>query len=326
MRYLKILLVVIVFAVGVAWLSYTFWHAYQPKPMRLQGQVEAQQYNISSKVAGRIDKVFVRKGDLIKKGQLVFTILSPEIDAKLAQAVAGKDAADALAKEANTGARKQQIEAARDQWKQAQATADLMEKTFKRIDSLYNDGVVPQQKRDEAYTSFQTAKFAANSAYQMFKMTEEGARDEEIEAAESKARAAAGAVAEVEVYADERRIESWHKGEVSQVLLQSGEIAPQGFPIVTILDMNDAWVVFHVREDRLADFSKGTEFSASIPALDNSSHRFRVSHVAVMGDFATWRTTNSDKGFDMRSFEVEARPVDPIEGLRAGMSVLVEKW
>ena len=293
--------------------------------MRLQGQVEAQQYNISSKVAGRIDQVFVRKGDLIEKGQLIFTILSPEIDAKLAQAIAGKDTADALAKEANTGTRKQQIEAARDQWKQAKTAAELREKTFQRIDSLYNDGVVAQQKRDEAYTQFQTAQFAANSAYQMFKMAQEGARDEEIEAAEGKARMAAGAVAEVEVYADETRIESWHAGEVSQVLLQSGELAPQGFPVVTMLDMNDAWAVLHVREDRLAEFTKGTEFSASIPALSNSSHRFRVSHVAVMGDFATWRTTNSDKGFDMRSFEVEARPINQIEGLRAGMSVLVEK-
>ena len=325
MRFLKTFLVVIVFAAGVAWLSYTFWFAYQPKPQRLQGQVEAQQYNISSKIAGRIDQVFVRKGDLVQKGQPVFTILSPEIEAKLAQAVAGKDAADALAKEANTGARKQQIEAAHDQWKQAKAAADLMEKTFHRIDNLYKDGVVPQQKRDEAYTRFQTARFAANSAYQMFKMAEEGARDEEIEAAEGKARMAAGAVAEVEVYADETRIESWHKGEVSQILMQSGELAPQGFPVVTIMDMNDAWVVFHVREDRLAEFTKGAEFSGSIPALGGSSHRFRVSHVAVMGDFATWRATNSDKGFDMRSFEVEARPINPIEGLRAGMSVLVER-
>lgn len=325
MRFFKIFLIVIVFAAGVAWLSYTFWYAYQPKPLRLQGQVEAQQYTISSKVAGRINQVFVRKGDLVEKGELVFTILSPEIDAKLAQAVAGMDAADALAKQANTGARKQQIEAARDQWKQAKAAADLMEKTFKRIDSLYNDGVIPQQKRDEVYTQFESARFAANSAHQMFKMAEEGARDEEIEAAEGKARMAAGAVAEVEVYADETRIESWHGGEVSQILLQSGEIAPQGFPVVTIMDMNDAWVVFHVREDRLAEFAKGTELSASIPALTGSSHRFRVSHVAVMGDFATWRATNSDKGFDMRSFEVEARPIDPIKGLRAGMSVLVEK-
>ena len=156
-------------------------------------------------------------------------------------------------------------------------------------------------------------------------MAEEGARDETKDAAEGKARMAAGAVAEVEAYATDTRIESWHDGEVSQILLQTGELAPQGFPVVTILDMSDAWVVFHVREDRLSEFQKGTEFSAVIPALANSHHRFRVSHVAVMGDFATWRSTNADKGFDMRSFEVEARPLNPIQGLRAGMSVLVEK-
>lgn len=325
MRFFRTVLVVIVVVAGVAWLSYTFWYAYQPKPTRLQGQVEAQQYNISSKVAGRVDQVLVRKGDLIEKGQLVFTILSPEITAKLAQAVAGRDAADALAQEANTGARKQQIEAAQDQWKQAQAAADFMEKTYQRINSLYTDGVVSQQKRDEAYAQFQTARFAANGAYQMFKMAEEGARNETIAAAEGKARMAAGAVAEVEVYEAETQVESWHGGEVSQILLQTGEIAPQGFPVVTIMDMNDAWVVFHVREDRLAEFQKDTEFSAAIPALGKSHYRFRVNHVAVMGDFAIWRATNSDKGFDMRSFEVEARPLEQIKGLRAGMSVLVEK-
>ena len=325
MRFFRTFLVVIVLAAGVAWLSYTFWHAYQPKPIRLQGQVEAQQYNVSSKVAGRIDQVLVRKGDPVQKDQLVFTILSPEIDAKLAQAVAGQDAANALAKQANNGARKQQIKASRDQWQQAKAASDLMEKTFQRIDNLYKAGVIAEQKRDEAYTQFQAARFDESGAYQMFKMAEEGTREETIAAAEGKARMAAGAVAEVEVYAADTRIESWHDGEVSQILLQTGELAPQGFPVVTILDMNDAWVVFHVREDRLAEFPKDAEFSGTIPALANTTHRFRVNHVAVMGDFATWRATNGDKGFDMRSFEIEARPVKPIEGLRAGMSVLVKK-
>lgn len=325
MRFIRTSLVVILLAAGVAWLSYTFWHAYQPKPIRLQGQVEAQQYNISSKVPGRVDEVFVRKGDMVKKGDLVFTILSPEIDAKLAQAVAGRDAADALAREANTGARKQQIEAAKDKWQQAKAAADLMEKTYQRIENLYKDGVVAEQKRDEAYTQLQAARFASNGAFQMFTMVEEGAREETKRAAEGKARMAAGAVAEVEVYVADTRVESWHDGEVSQILLRSGELAPQGFPVVTIIDMDDAWVVFHVREDRLAEFRKGVEFDGVVPGLDNAVHRFRVDHVAVMGDFATWRATNGDKGFDMRSFEVEARPVTPIEGLRTGMSVLINR-
>ncbi len=325
MRLFRTSLLVIVITAVVAWLSYTFWYAYQPKPLRLQGQIEAQQYNISSKVAGRVDRVLVRKGDQVKKGQLIFTILSPEIEAKLVQAVAGKDAAEALAREVSIGARKQEIEAARDKWQQAKTAADLMEKTYQRVDNLFGDGVVAEQVRDEAYAQFQAAQFAANGAYQMFKLAEEGARAETKQAAADKARMAAGAVTEVEVYAADTRITSWHDGEVSQILLQTGELAPQGFPVVTIIDMNDAWLVLPVREDRLAEFSQDSEFDALIPALGQSSYRFRVSHVAALGDFATWRATTGDKGFDMRSFEVEARSLEPIEGLRAGMSVLVEK-
>jgi len=117
-----------------------------------------------------------------------------------------------------------------------------------------------------------------------------------------------GQIAEVEAYAAETRIESWHDGEVTQILLQSCELVPPGFPVVTVMDMNDAWAVFHIREGRLAEFPKGHEFVVTIPALNNSRHPFRVNHVAVMGDFVTWRTTNGDKGFDMRSFEVEAKP------------------
>jgi HlyD family secretion protein len=325
MRVLRTIVIFVVFAAIVAWLSYTFWLAYQPKPLRMQGQIEAQQYNISSKIPGRINEVMVRKGEVVDKGQLIFTILSPEIDAKLAQAQAGQEAAEALAEEVYTGTRTQQIEAARDKWQQAKAAADLMEKTFERIENLYNAGVVAEQKRDEAETKLKGARFAENGALQMYKMAQEGAREETKKAVTGKARMAAGAVAEVEVYAADTKIESWHSGEVTQILLQSGELAPQGFPVVTIIDMSDAWAVFHVREDRLIDFNKGSEFSAEIPALGDASYRFRVDHVAVMGDFATWRATDSDKGFDMRTFEIEARPVESIEGLRAGMSVIIKK-
>ncbi len=325
MRCIKIFLIVAAILAGVSWLSYSFWQAYQPKLPKLQGQIEAQQYNISSKVAGRISEILVKKGEQVHRGQLIFTILSPEIDAKLAQAMAGKDAAVAVAEGVNSGARKQQIAAAKDQWQQAKAAAELTEKTFHRIDNLFREGVVAEQKRDEVATQFQAARHAADAAFQNFKLAEEGAREEDKRAAASKVRMAAGAVTEVEVYAAETQIESWHDGEVTQILLQSGELAPQGFPVVTVMDMSDAWAVFHVREDRLAEFQKDHEFSVTIPALNNTSHLFRVSHVAVMGDFATWRATNGDKGFDMRSFEVEARPLQPIDGLRVGMSILVQQ-
>ncbi|HGH6016502.1 TPA: HlyD family secretion protein [Vibrio mimicus] len=307
----------------VGWIGYRFYQAYQPEPVALQGQIESQQYSISSKVPGRIDQVLVRKGDQVEKGQLIFTLLSPEIDAKLEQAIAGQKAAGALAQEAENGAREQQIQAAKDQWLKAQAAADLAEKTYLRVNNLYNDGVVSEQKRDEAKTQWQAAKYTESAALQMYELAKEGAREETKQAALEKARMAAGAVAEVEAYAADTKIQSWFDGEVSQVLMHSGELAPQGFPVVTVVDTQDTWAVFNVREDLLKHFTQGTQFEAYLPALDKSVE-FKVTHVAVMGDFATWRSTDATQGFDLRTFEVEARPVKPTEGLRMGMSVVVK--
>ncbi|KDN30168.1 membrane protein [Vibrio fortis] len=307
----------------VGWVGYSFYQAYLPQPVKIQGQIDAQQYSISSKVPGRIDQVFVRKGDTVEKGQLVFSLLSPEIDAKLEQAKAGEKAAGALAQEAEKGAREQQIQAAKDQWLKAKAAADLMEKTYQRVNNLYKDGVVAEQKRDEAKTQWQAAKYTESAALQMYKLAKEGARDETKVAAAQRALMAAGAVAEVEAYAKDTQIHSWFNGEVAQVLLSSGELAPQGFPVVTVIDTQDAWAVLNVREDHLKYFEKGSQFDAYLPALDKSV-TFEVSHIAVMGDFATWRSTDAAQGFDLRTFEIEARPVDNNDTLRMGMSLVVE--
>ncbi|MFQ2102748.1 HlyD family secretion protein [Aeromonas sanarellii] len=308
----------------VLWLGWRFWLAYQPEPVRLQGQIEAQQYSVSSKVAGRIDEVLVKKGDQLARGQLAFILASPEIEAKLSQAKAGQAAAGAMAEEAEKGARVQQIAAAKDQWQQAKAAALLHGKTYERIASLHRDGVMSLQKRDEAWTAWQAAKYSEGMAWQQYQMALEGAREETKVAAREQAKMAAGGVAEVEAYLADTRIASPHEGEVAQVLLRSGELAPQGFPVVTLLDMKDAWAQFHVREDLLPRFPVGTEFDARIPGLGDQLVRFKVTHVAVMGDFATWRATDTRQGFDMKSFQVEARPLQPVDGLRVGMSVLVE--
>ncbi|ENM3731807.1 HlyD family secretion protein [Vibrio cholerae] len=323
MKTVKTTLMTLTAVAVVGWIGYRFYQAYQPEPVTLQGQIESQQYSISSKVPGRIDQVLVRKGDQVEKGQLIFTLLSPEIDAKLEQAIAGQKAAGALAQEAENGAREQQIQAAKDQWLKAQAAAELAEKTYLRVNNLYNDGVVSEQKRDEAQTQWQAAKYTESAALQMYQLAKEGAREETKQAALEKARMAAGAVAEVEAYAADTKIQSWFDGEVSQVLMHSGELAPQGFPVVTVVDTQDTWAVFNVREDLLKHFTQGVQFTAYLPALDKSIE-FKVTHVAVMGDFATWRSTDATQGFDLRTFEVEARPVTPTEGLRMGMSVVVK--
>ena len=307
----------------VLWIAWGFWDAYRPVPLILQGQVEAQEFSIASKVPGRIAAVNVRRGDRVQKGQLVFSINSPELQAKLEQARGSQQAAGAVEQAAEKGAREQEKNAAFDQWQTARAAEELAAKTYERLQNLFDEGVVAEQRRDEAFAAYQAAQYAASAAFEIFSLADEGARGETIDAAMGQSRAATGLLAEAEALEKDLVVESPFDGEVSNVFLHAGELAPQGFPVVMVVDVDQSWAVFQVREDLLDRLPPGQEISVQIPALGDELHKFVVSHISVMGDFATWRSTNASSGYDLRTFEVEAHPGQVIDGLRVGMTVLL---
>ncbi len=305
------------------WLGWSFWEAYQPKAIILQGQIEAEEYSMSSKVPGRIGDVLVKRGDPVTAGQLLFTIDSPEIDAKLAQAKGAQQTANALARAAESGARKQEIEIARDEWETAKAAENLAQKSYERMNNLFEEGVVAEQRRDELLAMFQAAQYQTRAAYQLYSMALEGAREETQDATAGQANAASGLVAEVEASAIDTEIRSRYAGEVANVFLNPGELAPLGFPVLTVQNPAESWAVFQVREDLLKHTTKGQQLSLRIPALSEAHYSFVVTHISVMGSFATWRSTSATEGYDLKTFEVEARPLDPIVGLRPGMTTLL---
>ncbi|AFI05890.1 HlyD family secretion protein [Helicobacter cetorum] len=299
-----------------------FYLAYRPKAEVLQGFLEAREYSVSSKVPGRIDRVFVKKGDRINKGDLAFSISSPELEAKLAQAEAGHKAAKALSDEVKKGARDETIISAHDIWQAAKSQATLAKETYKRIQDLYDSGVASLQKRDEAYAAYQSTKYNEGAAYQKYKMALEGASKESKIAAKAKESAALGQVNEVESYLKDIKATAPIDGEVSNVLLGSGELSPKGFPVVLMIDLKDSWLKISVPEKYLSDFEVGKEFEGYIPALKKTA-KFKVKYLSVMGDFATWKATSGSNSYDMKSYEVEATPLEELEGFRVGMSVLV---
>lgn len=307
----------------VVWLAWLSWERLKPPAMVLQGQIEAQEYSVSSKVPGRVNELMVRRGDPVSIGDPVFEIDSPEVAAKMEQAAGAADAAGAMADAARVGARQQELEAARDQWQTARAARELAEKTYNRMLALVEEGVLPEQRRDEAFAAFQAARFTEDAAFQLFSMAQEGARAEVISAADGQQRSAAGLVAEVEAAREELLVRSRWDGEIANVLLHEGELAPQGFPVVTVVDMKDAWALFQVREDLLAQFPKDSVWQVTLPALGGQTVEMRVSAISVLGDFATWRASHGSGPYDLRTFEVELRPINTIDGLRAGMSALI---
>lgn len=292
-------------------------------PTLIQGTVECTTYKASSKVPGRIDAMKVEEGQQVTKGELLYTLSTPELNAKLEQAEAVKSAASALDAAAIAGARAQQIAAALNMWEKAQAGLELARKTFERVQNLYESGVLPAQKLDEAQANYKAMEATAMAAKAQYELATDGARKEDKEAAAARVRQAQGAVSEVESYINDAMVYSPVTGEVSTIIAEEGELVGSGYPVVAILDMSDIWVTFNIKETLLPGIVLGTRMTGYVPALDRDVE-FEVSYIAPQADFATWAATRTQGGFDIRTFAIKAKPVSQAGNMRPGMSVLVD--
>jgi len=259
----------------------------------------------------------------VAAGEALVTLDSPEVRARLAQAGAVQAAADARRDLVDVGARPEEILAARAMWNKATSGAELADKTYRRLNALYKEGLVSQQRNDEALANYTAALETARAARAQYDTALSGARPQEKQAAGAAARQAAGGVAEVDAAALELVLKSPLAAEVDKIVLHPGELASAGFPILTLVDLTDIWVVFNLREDDFAGIRIGAPLDGTVPALGNKQVRFVIDIISPRGDYATWRATRQSSGYDVRTFEVRARPQSPVEGLRPGMSVLV---
>jgi HlyD family secretion protein len=289
----------------------------------VQGQFEATEVNVSAKVAGRVRALHATEGQAVRAGDLLVELTSPDLDAKLAQAEAAREAARAQSDKAENGAREEEVRQARSQWERATHAEALARTTFERLARLHRDGVVPAQRRDEAETQWRTAEAATAAARAAYDMAEAGARREDREAAAALEAKARGAVAEVEAFLAETRLAAPAPGEVARVNAEPGELVAPGAPIVTLVDLGDAWLTLQLREDRLFGLRVGDRLTARVPALRDREVELLVFYLAPQGDYATWRATSASGGFDLKTFEVRARPAAPVDGLRPGMTGLV---
>jgi len=319
----NILLAIAGFAAVVVIVALIGFFALGRDPELIQGQVEVSEYRVSSKVPGRILELRVKEGDYVKAGDTLAILDAPDVRAKMAQAQGAEGAAAAMEMMAQNGARQEQIQGAFQLWQQAQAGLEIAKKSYERIQRLFDEGVVSAQKRDEVYASYKAMEAQEKAAKSQYDMAVNGARREDKLAAQAQVSRARGAVQEVNSYIHETVQIAQMDGEVSSIYPKVGELVGTGSPIMTISMMDDLWGTFNVREDRLNGLQIGEEFTAFVPAF-NKEIRMKVYHMKDQGSYAVWKATKATGQYDLKTFEVKARPVEPMEGLRPGMSLVVK--
>ena len=298
----NILLAVIGFISVVAIVAVIGFFTLDRTPDIIQGEVEVDEYRVSSKVPGRILEIRVKEGDYVHVGDTLAILDAPEVEAKKTQAEGAEGAAAAMSAMANNGAREEQIRGAKELWQQAEAGLELARKSYERVQRLFNEGVV-------------TAK-------SQYDMAVNGARREEKAAAAAQVSRARGAVQEVNSYIHETVQIAKVEGEVSSVYPKVGELVGTGSPIISISVMKDTWGTFNVREDQLNGLKVGDTFTAYSPAFDKEL-KMKVYYIKDQGSYAVWKATKTNGQYDLKTFEVKARPVSPFDGLRPGMSLII---
>ncbi len=320
-KYLAIAFITILIAVII--ISVVGILLLEDKPTILQGQIETTEIRISGKLPGRIDTFLVKEGQNVKIGDTLVIINSPEALAKFEQVNAFENIAKFQNQKIDEGTRKQIVESMLQLWNKAKSGVQLAQTTYNRILSLYKDSVVTSQRKDEVEALYKAALAGERAAYQQYQLAVDGAQIQDRESARSLVNAAKGSVNEVQALLQDARLTAPNNGQISNIYPKRGELVGAGMPIMSLVVLDDAYVVLNVREDLLPHFKMNGVFNGSVPALGEESIKFKINYISPLGSYATWRSTKQTGSYDLRTFEIHAVPEPIIEGLRPGMSVLV---
>ncbi len=320
----NILLAIIGFATVVILVAIIGFFTLGKTPEIVQGEIEVSEYRVSSKLPGRILELRVKEGDYVRVGDTLAILEAPEMNAQEKAAEAQQQAAAAMSDMADNGARKEQIQAAYQLWQQALAAADIAQKSYERVQNLFDQGVMSAQKRDEAFAGYKAREAQVKAAKSQYDMAKNGAREEERRAAKKQAQAAEGAANVVRSLLRETVQVSNVEGEISSVYPKVGELVGTGSPIMSISIMKDIWGTFNIREDQLKGMKVGDTFKAYAPAF-NKEINMKVFYIKDQGSYAVWKATKTNGQYDLKTFEVKARPIQKFEGLRPGMSIVIKE-
>lgn len=288
----------------------------------IEGQADATAVRISGKLPGRVVDLYVEEGDMVKAGDTLVHIHSSLADAKLVQAMGMETAAKAMNRKVDAGTRSQIIQSAYDLWQQARSAESITKKTYDRMQTLYSEGVMSEQKRDEAKAAYDAAVAASSAAKSQYELAKQGAQSEDKESAAAMVDVAKGGVGEVQALLEDRYLTAPCDGQIDVVYPHVGELVSLGAPIMSLLKIQDKWITFNVREEYLQDMTLGKEIEVMIPALGRKETKAKIYYIRDLGSYATWHATKTTGDWDSKTFEVKARPTEQLPDLRPGMTVI----
>lgn len=288
----------------------------------LQGEVDAPNVNLSSKARGRVEVIHVNRGDNVKEGDILITLDSPELLSQVKAAQAERDQAQAQLELSQHGTREESIRYYQALLEQAKATYDNALKDYERNKAVSSKGYVSQSVLDNSLKARDAAYQQVKSAQANLDQALNGDRVEQRQIYQAKLQQAEEQLKQLTIQYDDLQVKSPVNGEVGSIPAEIGELFNATSPLLTVVQLPDAYFVFNLRENILVNIHKGDHVWLTVPALGEQKIEAEVRYIAPMGDFSTKRATRATGDFDLKTFEVRLYPLKPIKHLRVGMSCL----
>ena len=312
---------IIVTIVVCAVVGLSLWFLVQPQPLIIQGEADATRIDIAARVDGRVGRRPVERGDNVTAGQLLFEIDNPELVAKLHEAEAGLGVAAAQLANIEAGTRAEVVAQRKAAVDNAAANLTLSQRTYDRVKELAGSGNAPIQRLDESTDSLQVAQRSLDQAKSAYEEAVNGYTAEEHGIARANVTKAQASIDTIKAQVDELVVKAPIAAQVYQIGAELGEYVSPGVPLLSLVDLNDVWLRFDLREDLAKGLKVGDRFQMRVPALGDKLITAEIRVIASKGEYAGWRATRATGDFDLRTFEIRAYPAAPIPELRPGMSV-----
>lgn len=286
------------------------------------GMVDADYVDVAAEFPGRLDSLLVRQGDTIRKGQLLGVLRSTEINAVRNQALAAIDAAKGQLALLQKGARPEAIKAADNLYNITQQQYELMQKTYQRMQNLFNDDVISGQEKDLVYFKLQAAKKEMETAKLNMDMLQQGSRPELIATAAAIVKQAEQGYELTKALSDNTYIHAPSDGIITSMVIAEGEIVAIGYPLMTIQKPSTYHITCNIRQDDMKAVPLGARLKVRVPGCDPEHFDAEVFKAAPSLTFANWVPVKEQGKFELRTFTIDLKPVNQaaIKGLRPGMT------
>jgi HlyD family secretion protein len=315
---------IIVAAVVVAVAGLSIWYLVRGEPLLVQGEADATRLDIAARVDGRVAEIPVERGQNVAAGAVLVKIDNPETLAKNEQALAARVVAEAQLANIKVGTRAEVIAARKAELERAQSSVVLAQKTYDRVSQLAEHGNAPIARLDQATDALHEAQRAVDQAKSAYEQAVNGYTKEEHEIATANVKKAVADIAAVQSIIEQMVVYAPVASQVYQRNVEPGEYVSPGVPLVTLIDLDDMWIHFDLREDLVKTLKVGDRFDVRIPALADRRITVEVKLIATKGEYASWRATRATGDFDLRTFSIRAYPVDKVPELRPGMSAYLD--